>query len=167
MDVTTFPAGVLSMLGASTSGRVFPQAAEYITPVIDISQNLGFPARIVVSGSNGVAPGPYQSLFTIPQGQIWRILAGYFSCTPSAAATINGSVALAYSPGEGNNTVIAASNFVGPVAALQAVAAPWLYDGLMLGPGTTIGVFANGGVTGGTMNVSVSLETERFLVSGT
>lgn len=146
MDITAFPKGYLGLVGAQVMGKGISQAADVISPVVELTDLLALSARRCSIALLNPLVSIATSMITIPTGEYWWVRHIGMNITCAAGDTVNGASIVASDPNTNNASLsyhlsdsltLAASN-----SGSKAV-----YPNALFGPGTQFGV-RGGTVTG-------------------
>lgn len=162
MDVSAVAKGYLSLINANNRGQGITQAADYITPVVDVSAMLGTSTRGLYATSAVINVGGGSSIIgVVPDGQVWIVRAGSLFIDPLATGVCNRVQGWCRPPGSVNTAEFCftepSSNMTGPA---QHEYRPWLWPGLPLEGGTEL--YVNGEVTVANCNVGMTLLFDRL-----
>lgn len=138
MDVSSVARGYLSLINANNRGQGISLAADYITPVVDVTAMLGANKRGFAFGVNTMVPGTSSyPLLTIPTGEVWIIRAGGLSFVAAATSIANRVQGWMRPPGTQNQVEVpyteASGSVTGPAGGTYM---PWIYPGIVLEAGT-------------------------------
>lgn len=162
MDVAAFARGFLSLIQAQNMGVSIQQGADFLQPVVDIERLLGANVRAGVFGDvAGMVSGANYTL-TVPDGQCWIVRAGSMELICAAGTTYIGAGILLLPPENLSSLLVSRyETYAGAGADARHVL--WEYPGLVLNPGTKLGMYAQT-VTGGGLTSRLRLYVERLKV---
>lgn len=122
-------------------------------PVIDMTQFLLANRVKLFSTAPAAAVGGYNALYTVPNGKVWYLRAASIQMTTGAGVTCSATIMVQPADRDIAGSALVLSPMVSAAASqVRFAAAPYL--DLILGSGTTLGVYVGDLVGAPTMNGS-------------
>jgi len=164
MDVAAFAPGYIDLLRSKDRGMGVRQAADYLQPVVDIGRLLEVDrittAFVSFPGAVNNGNNDFDNIFTVPQGETWRLISYGFIITELVAlgdAVVN-HVLLHRPPGA--DPSFGSSFHLHQFPDVNSLLVPEVWSGWMppadlwLAQGSTFGSFFS--VTGATLGANFS-----------
>lgn len=141
-----FASGLLDLMGIQNFGQGFSEVNGELQVTVDATSHLGVSKQVLKTGSNAAAAVGSTLLLTVPQGKIWRLLAG--SVNTSGAVGITASrVAMLLAPSSNLLGLVFLSDQVNGAAA-ELCESPLRFPGLIVAPGSQFYIWI-GNLAGG------------------
>lgn len=146
MDVAAFAKGYLALVQSQNMGLGITQGSDSVSPVVDIERYLGANNRQSVNGDATPLTASANYVLTVPQGFCWVVRAGSAEYITAAGEAFAGGGILVLPP-ERLSSFFVSREVELLVAAARNQFVLWEYPGLVLNPGTQIGMYCSA-VTG-------------------
>jgi hypothetical protein len=166
MEISAYARGVLALLGAKSLGVGFGQAADYISPSLDMERWLGAQSNVRLISGSAVANllnGLTVPLIQVPATETWVLRGGQLFLAPQAGGSLTQAFLMALPPEQpGSAVTFCLSGGSGAVAALGLGSCNISFPGMILTPGTQLGTYAAGVV--GNVDSWINIYAERYRV---